>query len=98
VAASRECAEEAAALLGAGRLRAWSADERLWFTRWAPLVLALPGVQRWPARERREWLAVVRAKGGRRESAFAPLFAGHRRPRAEVLALARREPRDTPGR
>jgi len=96
VAAGRECGREAAALLGAGSLRGWSADERMWFTRWAPLVLALPGVGRWSARERRELLAVIRAKGGRRESGFAPLFARHRRLRAGVLALARRGLRRTP--
>ncbi len=92
VAAGRECEREAAALLGAGRLRGWSADERMWFGRWAPLVLALPGVERWSGRERRELLVVVRAKGGQRESGFARVFAGHRRLREGVLELAKRVP------
>ncbi|HEX5010828.1 MAG TPA: hypothetical protein VFY71_10530 [Planctomycetota bacterium] len=89
-AAARECAGEAAALLGA-RPQRWTPDERLWFGRWAPLVLALPGVRRWPARDRRALAAVVRLKGARRESDFAVAFAGHRRLRAAVLALSRRE-------
>jgi hypothetical protein len=89
VAAGRECEREAAALLGAGRLAGWSADERIWFGRWAPLVLALR-VERWSERERRALLAVIRAKGGRRESEFARAFAEHRRLRAGILGLARR--------
>jgi len=90
-AAARECAGEAAALLGV-RPRGWAPDERLWLERWAPLVLALPGIARWTARERRELAGVIRLKGGRHESAFATAFAGHRRLRAGVLALARRGP------
>jgi hypothetical protein len=88
-AAARECDAEAAALLGV-RPRGWAPDERLWFTRWAPLVLALPGISHWPARDRRSLAAVIRLKGGRHESAFAQAFAGHGRLRAGVLELARR--------
>jgi len=89
-AATRECTQEAAALLGV-RPRGWAPDERLWLERWAPLVLALPGVARWSAAERRALAAVVRLKGGRRESEFARAFAGHRRLREAILQLARHE-------
>jgi hypothetical protein len=88
-AAARTCADEAAALLGVRTAR-WGADERMWFSRWAPLVLVLPGVARWPARDRRALAEVIRLKGGRRESEFAKAFAAHRRLRAGVLELARR--------
>jgi hypothetical protein len=91
-AAERGCADEVATLLGL-RAASWSADERLWLTRWAPLVLALPGITRWPARDRRALAAVIRLKGGRHESEFARAFAAHRRLRAGVLQLARRAPR-----
>jgi hypothetical protein len=59
-----------------------------WFARWAPLVLALPGVERWSAAERRALLAVIRAKGGPRESEYVLRFDRHRKLRRALLALA----------
>jgi hypothetical protein len=85
--AARTCAREAAALLGArstGRTR----GERLAWERWGPLVLVLPGVARWKARERQALARVVRAKGGRRESDYTRLFDGHQRLRRAVAKLA----------
>lgn len=82
------CARAASALLGAAPDRAWTSGERLAFERWAPLVLALPGVARWSAAERRALVAVIRAKGGRRESDFVRAFDAHVRLRAAVAAVA----------
>jgi hypothetical protein len=42
-------------------------------------VLALPGVNRWSAANRRALVRVVRAKGGRRDSDFVKLFDAHPR-------------------
>jgi hypothetical protein len=84
-----ECVREAAALLGSRPGRGWSAGERLAFARWAPLALLLPGVARWQAAEKRALVAVMRAKGARRESAFVAAFDGHPRLRASVAQLAR---------
>jgi len=67
----------------------WTADERRAWLRWAPLILMIPGVERWPAPSRRALVAVVRAKGGRRESDFVRLFDAHRPLRRAILALAR---------
>lgn len=83
------CAREAAALLGAGPGAGWSAGERQAFERWAPLALMLPGVARWSAAERRALAAVMRAKGGRRESDFVHAFDAHAKLRAAVARLAR---------
>jgi len=83
------CATEAAALCGARAWRRWSAGERLWWTRWSPLVLLLPGVQRWTAAEKARLVQVVRAKGGRRETDFVGLFDAHRKLRAALRALVR---------
>ncbi len=83
-------AAAAAQRLGAAPRRGWNRGERLAFERWAPLVLLLPGLERWSAEERRDLLAVVRAKGGRRESEFVHRFDAHRRLRRAVAALARR--------
>ncbi|MHC5210648.1 MAG: hypothetical protein ACYTG2_08015 [Planctomycetota bacterium] len=98
-AGTRACEREAAALLSAGTrgaagglvpsrlLAGWSREERLAFTRWAPVVLVLPGVAKWPLPERRALLDVIRAKGGPRESDFVHRFDAHRRLRRAVLKL-----------
>ena len=83
---------EARDLLGLGSLSGWSEGERLAFRRWAPLVTILPGVARWSPAEKRALAAVVRAKGGRRESDFVRLFDRHRKLRRAVAALAKSSP------
>jgi hypothetical protein len=84
----RVCAEEAARLCGVA-VKGWTPDEKLAWTRWGPLILALPGVERWPAAERRSLAAVARAKGGRRESEFVRSFDSHPRLRAALKRLVR---------
>ncbi len=84
----KTCAVEAAQLLGVRSSRRFSPGERLWWERWAPLIMALPGVSRWSTANRRALVEVVRAKGGRRESEFVTRFDRHRRLRSAVLALA----------
>ena len=75
--AVRECAREAAALLGLRSLQGFTADERLAFTRWSPLVVSLRGLQTWSTAEKRGLVHIIRAKGGRRERDFVELFAVH---------------------
>lgn len=75
--AVRECAREAAALLGLRSLQGFSADERLAFARWSPLVASLPELRTWSAADKRGLVQVIRAKGGRRESDFVERFAVH---------------------
>jgi len=86
--AARETLAEARALLGVRSLDGFSAGERLAFARWAPLVTILPGLSRWSAAGRRALVAVIRAKGGARESDFVRLFDAHRPLRRAILALA----------
>ncbi|HVS19578.1 MAG TPA: hypothetical protein VMT18_13320 [Planctomycetota bacterium] len=85
--AVRDCRREAAHLLGAGDLRGWSKGERLAWERWATLVVHLPGIARWPREARRKLLAVVRAKGGRRESDFVRRFDAHGLLRRALLRM-----------
>jgi hypothetical protein len=92
-AALRACEERAAERLGLRSLAGWTAGERLWWRRWAPLLDAIPGLGRWPAAERRALIRVVRAKGGRRESDYARLFDAHPRLADAVAALGRRPSR-----
>ncbi len=66
-------------LTGLRSLRGFSPAERLAWRRWSPFVLALPGMTRWSATDRRAVARMVRAKGGRRESDFIALFAAHPR-------------------
>ncbi|MFQ5899061.1 MAG: hypothetical protein ACE5JN_12570 [Candidatus Methylomirabilia bacterium] len=87
-AATRTCSREAARLLGLRSLRAFSAGERLAWERWSPLIMTLPGVERWNRGEKQALVRVVRAKGGRRESDFVALFDRHRRLRDAIAKLA----------
>jgi hypothetical protein len=84
------CSRDAARRLGVRSLGGWSRDERTAWERWAPLLLVAPGVEAWTAAERRAAVAVVRAKGGRRESDFVRLFDRHRKLRAAILKLGER--------
>ncbi len=81
------CEREAVQRLGRGPERGWAADERTAFARWAPLVVALPGIERWSAAEKGALLAVIRAKGGRRESDFVRAFDAHAKLRQAVRGL-----------
>ena len=83
---------EARDLLGLKSLSGWSEGERLAFRRWAPLVAILPGIARWSAAQKHALTAVLRAKGGRRESDFVRLFDRHRKLRRAVAALAKSSP------
>ncbi len=90
----RTCSEEAARLLGVRNLRRLPHDERTAWERWSPLVRILPGVETWSPTEQRALAAVVRTKGGRRESEFVRLFDGHARLRRAILDLAKTPPGD----
>jgi hypothetical protein len=91
--AAAECSREAAALLGSGPQPDWSPGEREAWERWAPLALILPGIARWSRAERAALAAVMRAKGGARESDFVRRFDAHPRLRRAIAALAAKEPR-----
>ncbi len=88
--AGRVATREAARLLGIRGFAAWSGNERAAFDAWAPIVLELPGVPGWSTAERRAAAAVIRAKGGRRESDFVLRFDAHRRLRTALRRLAER--------
>jgi len=89
-AAVEPCAEAAALMLGARDRKRWPSAERHAFAAWSPLLLAIPGVARWSAAEKRAAVAVMRAKGGRRESDFVLLLNRHAKLRAGLNRLAAR--------
>lgn len=76
--------------LGLASLRGWSRDERIWWERWAPMLDALPGIERWPASDRAAALRVVRAKAARRETDFVKRFEEHPRLGRAIFDLAGR--------
>ena len=84
----RTCVREAATITGVRTFTGWTPAERLAWERWSPLVVALPGLDRWPAADRRALVGVVRAKGGRRESEYVRRFDAHPRLRVAMLRLA----------
>jgi len=92
-AAVEQALHEAARLLGTRVPRRSDAARRLAWERWAPLVLVLPDVRRWPGSDRAALAPVIDAKGGRRESDFVFAFDRHRRLRRAIATLARTEPR-----
>ena len=75
--ALEECSQEAMRLTGLRSMQGYTAEERLAWIRWAPLVVSLPGVSRWSTTEKRSLVRVIRAKGGRRDSDYVALFAAH---------------------
>lgn len=86
-AALDEAGRELLRLTGLRAPTGFTRDERAAWRRWSALVLALPGVARWPMADRRALARVVQAKGGRRESDFAALVDAH--PRLARALLAR---------
>jgi len=90
--AAEDCAAQATALLGVS-ITGWSADESQAFDRWAPLILLLPGIEKWSAPEKAALAEVARAKGGRREADFVRRFDEHRKLRRAIVSLAAQEPR-----
>ncbi len=86
-----ECGREAAVLLGVAPTR-WRGPERLAWERWAPLVLALPGVECWSARERKALGAVIRAKGADHEQEFSRRLDRFPKLRSALMELCRQTP------
>ena len=85
--ATRVCRVEAARRLGLRTQPGGSAAERLWWDRWAPLVMCLPGIGRWTTAQRAGLARLIRAKGGVSEIDYARLFDQHRALRSALRRL-----------
>lgn len=86
--ATRVCSRNAQGLLGVRRRNQWTAGERLAWDWWAPLVVTLPSVERWPRADRRALAGLIRAKGGLHELDYLRRFNRHRRLRDGLRQLA----------
>ena len=76
--------------LGIRSMDDWSGEERRWFVRLAPIVAATAPAA-WPPVDRRETIALMRAKGGRLERDFARRFGRHERFFNTLRKACRRE-------
>jgi len=88
----RECNQAAARRLGTSVPAASNAAVHAAWERWSPLVLVLPGMDRWSDQAKRELTAVIRAKGGRCESEFLRRFDAHGPLRRALVRLATAPP------
>lgn len=84
--AERVCAAEARRLLGVRRRP--NPAQRMAWERWGPLVLALSGIGRWSAANRRALATIIDAKAGPRESDYLARFDAHRALRRALVRLA----------
>jgi len=88
-AALRESAARVRRSLGVGRARGWSRQERHAFEQLSLVATLIPDLARWPASDKRALVAVMRAKGGATELAYARRLDRHRRFRRSLEALVR---------
>ena len=88
VAAARESAARARRALGVGRARGWSREERRAFEQLSLVAALIPALARWPAADKRALAALMRAKGGPSELAYARRLDRHRRLRLRLEARA----------
>lgn len=82
-----DAADRARELCDLRSLRGWSAAERAWWSRLAPVVASLPKIESWTPAQRRSLAKVVRAKAARRETDFLRALDAH--PRASAALAAR---------
>jgi hypothetical protein len=84
-----ECVREAMRQCGLASLRGFSADQKIAWHRWAPLVVMLEP-RSWTTAEQSALVGVIRAKGGRSEREFVVQYAAHSRLDAAIRQLGRR--------
>jgi hypothetical protein len=80
--------QELREILPLAEARGWRPAERRALETWAPLIASIPGLRRWKTEDQRALVAVIRAKGGRRESDFVRAFDEHPRLREALASLA----------
>ena len=89
LAALTACAAAALARLGLRAAPARTPEEREAFERWSPILLALPGVERWSAAERRSLARVACLKGAVDELHYVRALQAQRKLWRALCALVR---------
>jgi hypothetical protein len=87
-AAQSAACERVAKALVIENLGAWTPPQRAAFESLSLLLAMIPGLAAWPAKERRDCVAVIRAKGSQDESEFARVATAHRMLREALGAIA----------
>lgn len=77
--------------LGFAGFASWDGEERTAMEQLAPVYELLPDLQHWPARDRRELLHAIRARGSRNDMAYARRVAAHGRLREAIRAISAEE-------
>jgi hypothetical protein len=85
----QRCAAAALQRLGLRSSGARGAEQRQAFERWSPILLALPGVERWSPAERRALARVACLKGAVDELSYLRALQGQRKLWRALCALAR---------
>jgi hypothetical protein len=88
-AAVRATARRLAAVLGARGWRRWPRDERRAFEQMALVAALVPGLERWPAADRRRLAALMRAHGHPDQRRYVRCVGAHRRWRRALESLGR---------
>jgi len=88
----RACEAAALARLGLRAAPARTPEEREAFERWSPILLALPGVERWSAAERRSLARVACLKGAVDELGYVRALQAQRKLARALCSLARVTP------
>jgi len=71
----------------------WKEGERKSFKSYALVLDLIPGLSRWSRQEKRDLVAVIRAKAGRNEAAYLRRMQRHRRLRQALIELGSRSRR-----
>src|SRR6266850_325298 len=87
--AARVSTERVGRILGAARRAGWPGPEQRSFARMSLVAALIPDLATWRLAERRELVAVMRAKGGVSEMGYARRLDAHARLRHSLEALAR---------
>src|SRR6267142_5248403 len=87
--AARVSTERVGRILGAARRSGWPGPEQRSFARMSLVAALIPDLATWRLAERRELVAVMRAKGGVSEMGYARRLDAHARLRHSLEALAR---------
>ena len=87
--ATRVSTERVGRILGAARRSGWPGPEQRSFARMSLVAALIPDLATWRLAERRELVAVMRAKGGASEMGYARRLDAHARLRHSLEALAR---------
>ena len=79
---------ESMAALNDPDLRSWNRSERLQFSRFCPILAAIPGLAGWNSADKQQLLDIIRARGADGEKEYVRLTQSHTKLRSTLEKLA----------